>query len=32
MVTHSSARIAGPIWLVVGAVVFVLVRRRVVRP
>jgi basic amino acid/polyamine antiporter, APA family len=27
MVTHSSARIAGPIWLVIGAVVFVLVRR-----
>ena len=28
MVTHSSARIAGPIWLVVGASVFALVRRR----
>jgi APA family basic amino acid/polyamine antiporter len=27
MVTHSTARIAGPIWLVLGAVVFVLVRR-----
>jgi len=27
MVTHSSARIAGPIWLVIGAIVFVLVRR-----
>ncbi len=27
MATHSTARIAGPIWLAVGAVVFVLVRR-----
>ena len=27
MATHSTARIAGPIWLVVGGVVFVLVRR-----
>jgi basic amino acid/polyamine antiporter, APA family len=26
--THDAARIAGPIWLAVGAVVFVLVRRR----
>jgi APA family basic amino acid/polyamine antiporter len=28
VVTHSSARIAGPIWLVLGAIVFVVVRRR----
>jgi basic amino acid/polyamine antiporter, APA family len=27
MATHSTARIAGPIWLAVGGVVFVLVRR-----
>src|SRR5262245_6242625 len=25
--THSNARIAGPVWLVIGAIVFVLVRR-----
>ena len=27
LTTHSSARIAGPIWLVAGGVIFVLVRR-----
>jgi APA family basic amino acid/polyamine antiporter len=27
LTTHSSARIAGPIWLVIGGVVFALVRR-----
>jgi basic amino acid/polyamine antiporter, APA family len=27
LTTHSTARIAGPVWLLIGAVVFVLVRR-----
>jgi basic amino acid/polyamine antiporter, APA family len=27
LITHAGARIAGPIWLVAGAIVFVLVRR-----